>query len=72
MKPNVITLSGAARAKGCERTTIHRAIERGELHAADIGGQRAVLKDAAWGAWQPQETGARAAARKDSSTGAKG
>ncbi len=53
MEPNVITLSGAARAKGCERTTIHRAIARGELHAADIGGQRAVLKDEAWEAWTP-------------------
>jgi hypothetical protein len=62
MEPNVIGITGAARAKGVHRTTIHRALEREELHAVEIGGRRAILKDEAWEAWTPAEKGLRASA----------
>jgi excisionase family DNA binding protein len=55
----IIAIQDAAREKGCHRTTIHRAIERGELNATEFGGRRVVVKDDAWKQWQPTERGGR-------------
>lgn len=55
----IIAIQDAAREKGCHRTTIHRAIERGDLNVTEFGGRRVVVKDDAWEEWQPTETGGR-------------
>jgi excisionase family DNA binding protein len=68
MEPNVISITGAARAKGCHRTTIHRALERGELTAVELGGRRAILKDEVWGAWAPADTGMRLTGQGDATS----
>ena len=55
----IIAVQNAASRKDCHRTTIHRAIERGDLNATEFGGRRVVVKDGAWEDWRPQETGGR-------------
>lgn len=58
-EPKIIAITDAAREKDCHRSTIHRAIERGDLNATEFGGRRAIVKDDAWDEWQPTETGGR-------------
>jgi hypothetical protein len=55
----IIAMKDAAREKGCHRTTIHRAIERGDLNVTKFGGRRVVKKDDKWEDWEPTETGGR-------------
>lgn len=55
----IIAIQDAAHEKGCHRTTIHRAIERGDIDATEFGGRRVVVKNDAWEHWQPTETGGR-------------
>jgi len=49
----IIAITDAADKKNCHRTTIHRAIERGDLSATEFGGRRAVIRDEAWKNWTP-------------------
>jgi len=58
-QPSIIAISDAAKDKGVHRTTIHRALERGELTAVPFGGRRAVARDEQYENWQPTETGRR-------------
>jgi excisionase family DNA binding protein len=59
VEPNVLPASEAARRKGCTAQTIYNAIERGNLNAIRMGGNRLVVKDDKYAAYEVQETGGR-------------
>ena len=61
-EPNVLPLTVAADEKGVHRTTIHRAIDRGEINTVQVGRRRFVARDETFEDWTPQ--------RRENRTGA--
>ena len=58
-KPNVITVSEAARVKGCTTQGIYLALNRDELSEVRMGGTRLVIKDERFRDYQVREFGGR-------------
>lgn len=59
LEPNVTTVTGAAREKGCSRQAIYNAIERGDLNIVPLGGLSMVARDEKYRAYHVQATGGR-------------
>lgn len=59
-EPNVLPLTVAADEKGVHRTTIHRAIDRGEINTVQVGQRRFVARDETFEDWTPQRRENRA------------
>jgi hypothetical protein len=51
----IVGFTQASEEKDCHRSTIHRAVERGELNAVPFQKQRAILRDEKYEAWQPKK-----------------
>lgn len=62
MDTKLLTVTAAARRKDCSRGAIYRALERGELTALDLEGEKgqAILANEQFANWQPNMTGLRA------------
>lgn len=56
---NLITVSAAADAKGCSRTTIYRAIDDSRLTGVEVGNRKMVVHNAAFTGFEPEMTGYR-------------
>jgi excisionase family DNA binding protein len=56
---DLITVSDAAEAKGCSRTTIYRALNDGRLNGVEVGDRQVVVRDAAFKDFKPEFTGFR-------------
>lgn len=79
-----LSVTDAAKAKECSRTTIYRAADDGRINDAEIAGKRLIVADDAWRGFEPKETGFRlsgtdtdtsstpAAASSDDTPGANG
>jgi excisionase family DNA binding protein len=56
---DLITISNAAEAKDCSRTTIYRAIGNGRLTGVEVGERKMIVKDETWEDFEPVYTGFR-------------
>lgn len=56
----VLSISQAARELGCGRSTLYRAIKRGDLNALDTGSGTVIIADEKWEQYEPEMTGRRA------------
>jgi len=56
---SLVTVSDAAEANDCSRTTIYRALEDGRLTGVEVGGRQMVVRDGAFDAFEPVYTGFR-------------
>lgn len=54
---NVVSFTQAAEEKGCGRTTLYRARDRGELNVVQVGSRGMILRDDAFENWQPKGPG---------------
>ena len=56
---DLITVSDAADAKGCSRTTKYRELNDERLNGVEIGDRQMVVRDAAFEGFEPEFTGFR-------------
>jgi hypothetical protein len=61
---DVISFTDAAEEKDCGRTTLWRAANDGRLNTVEVAGRRAIVKDDAYDAFEPEWTGRRAQDRQ--------
>ena len=59
-RPNVLTVTAAARHFSCSRPTVYAALEDGRLTEAVDVGVRSVLRDRKFDDFEPNATGRRA------------
>lgn len=62
---DLITISEAASAKDCSRTTLYRAIDDGRLNAVEIGDRQMLVRDQVYDAFEPKWKGERVRRHRD-------